>query len=98
MQNGDGLHKDYKKRHIETETKFYKRMNKRKTFLLTIIIVGIGSLFLYSQYWSIRQSSPIELWLWALIVIILFVAQTLIGYSIFECERKKYIKNVGSGI
>ena len=81
---------DYSKRHIETEKKFYQKMNKQKTFLLTLVIVGLGSFFLYIQYWSIEHSKAVELWLWTLIVGILFVFQTLIGHSLFEYERKKY--------
>jgi len=81
---------DYKKRHIETEKIFYKKMNKQKTFLLTLAIVGLGSFFLYIQYWSIDRCRAIELWFWTLIVGILFVALTLIGYFVFEYERKKY--------
>ena len=83
---------DYKKRHIETERRFYKKMNKKKTFLLTLVIVGLGLFFLYIQYWSIEHSDAMELFLWTLIVCILFVSETLIGYSIFEHERKKYIE------
>lgn len=83
---------DYKQRHIETEKIFYQKMNKQKTLLLTILIVGLGSLFLYYQYWIIGQSRSISLVIWTLIVGILFVSQTIIGYSLFEYERKKYIK------
>ena len=81
---------DYQKRHIETEKRFYSLMNSKKTFILTLIIVGLGSFFLYIQYWSIDCHRAIELWFWTLIVVILFVALTLIGYSMFEYERKKY--------
>jgi len=81
---------DYKKRHIETEKRFYQKMNRQKTFLLTLAIVGVGSFFLYIQYWSIDRCMAIELWFWTLIVGILFVTLTLIGYSVFEYERKKY--------
>lgn len=83
---------DYKKGHIETEKRFYQKMNKQKTFLLTLVIVGLGSFFLYIQYWSIEHSDSIDLVIWTLIVGILFVSQTLIGYSLFEYERKKYIE------
>ena len=83
---------DYKKRHIKTEKKFYQKMNKQKTLLLTLLIVGFGSLFLYYQYWTIDQSSTTNLIIWTLIVGILFVSQTIIGHSIFEHERKKYIQ------
>ncbi len=81
---------DYKKRHIETEKRFYKIMNRQKTFLLTLAIVGLGSLFLYYQYWIIDHSNTINLVIWTLFVSILFVSQTIIGHSIFEHERKKY--------
>ena len=81
---------DYKKRHIETEKRFYQKMDKQKTFLLTLVIVGLGSFFLYIQYWSIGYSDSIDLVIWTLIVGILFVALTVIGYSVFEYERKKY--------
>ena len=83
---------DYKRRHIETERRFYKKMNKKKTFLLTLVIVGLGLFFLYIQYWSIEHSDSIDLVIWTLIVGILFVSQTLIGHSLFEYERKKYIE------
>ena len=84
---------DYKKRHIETETKFYQKMNKNRTFLLTLAIVGVGSFFLFIQYWSIGTPKPIDLSIWILLVGFLFVSQLLIGHSIFEYERKKYVKN-----
>ena len=80
---------DYEKRHIETEKKFYQIMNKRKTFLLTLAIVGLGSFFLYTQHWSIKK--PMDLLIWTSIVGILFAVQTIIGYNLFECEREKYI-------
>jgi len=80
---------DYEKRHIETEKKFYHMMNKQKTFLLTLAIVGLGSFFLYTQHWSIKE--PMDSLIWTLIVGILFVVQTIIGYNLFEYERKKYI-------
>ena len=80
---------EYKNRHIETERKFYQMMNKQKTFILTLGIVGLGSFFLYIQLWSIKK--PLNLMFWTLIIGILFVVQTMIGYHIFEYERKKYI-------
>lgn len=82
---------DYKKRHIETEKRFYQKMNKQKTFLLTLIIVGLGSFFLFYQYWAIGPSDSINLVIWTLIVCIVFVSLTMIGHSLFEYERKKYI-------
>ena len=82
---------EYKKRHIETEKKFYSKMNQRRTFLLTTLIVGIGLFYLYIQYWSIKQFEGIGLFLWSLLIVILFVVESIIGYSIFEYERKKYI-------
>ena len=86
----DGMQMYYNKKHIETEKKFYKKMNKQKTFLLTLLIAGAGSFFLYSRYWSINGCKVIDLSIWTLIVGILFVSQVLIGHSIFEYERKKY--------
>jgi len=86
------LHIDYKQRHIETEKKFYTKMNQKRNFLLTISIVGIGLFYLYIQYWSIKQFESIGLFLWSLLIGILFVVETIIGYSIFEYERKKYIE------
>ena len=86
----DGMQMYYNKKHIETEKKFYKKMNKQKTFLLTLLIAGAGSFFLYSRYWSIESCKVIDLSIWTLIVGILFVSQVLIGHSIFEYERKKY--------
>ena len=67
-------------------------MNKTKTFLITLIIVGMGFLLLYFQYWSMEQPKIIEFWLWTLIVGILFAVLTIIGHYIFEYERKKYIE------
>ena len=90
MDVGDGLQIDYKKRHIETEKKFYKNISQKGTFLLSIIIVGTGLFYLFIQYWSIEQFEVIGLSLWSLIIVILFVSETIIGYSIFEYERKKY--------
>ena len=86
------MHTDYKNRHIETEKKFYMKMNQKRTMLLTILIVGMGLFYLYIQYWSIKQIEEIGLFLWSLIIVILFVVETIIGYSIFEYERKKYIE------
>ena len=85
------MHIEYKKTHIETEIKFYTKMNQRRTFLLTTLIVGIGLFYLYIQYWSIKQFEGIGLFLWSLLIVILFVVESIIGYSIFEYERKKYI-------
>lgn len=82
---------DYNKKHIETEKRFYKKMNKQKTFLLTLLIVGLGSFFLYSRYWSISGYKVVDLSIWTLIVGILFVSQVLVGHYIFEYERKRYI-------
>lgn len=85
------MHIDYNKKHIETEKRFYRKMDKQKTFLLTLLIVGLGSFFLYSRYWSISGFKVMDLSIWTLIVGILFVSQVLVGYYIFEYERKKYI-------
>jgi len=86
------MHIDYKNKHIETEKRFYMKMNQKKTFLLTVLIVGFGLFYLYIQYWSIKQIEEIGLYLWSLLIILLFIIETMIGYSIFEYERKKYIK------
>jgi len=83
---------NYKKRHIETEKKFYKRINKKGTFLLTVLIVGTGLFYIFIQYWSIKQFEAIGLVLWSLIIGSLFLSETIIGYLIFEYERKKYIE------
>ena len=85
------MHMDYNKKHIETEKRFYRKMDKQKTFLLTLLIVGTGSFFLYSRYWSISGYKVMDLSIWTLIVGILFVSQVLVGHYIFEYERKKYI-------
>lgn len=82
---------EYNKKHIETEKRFYQKMDKQKTFLLTLLIVGVGSFFLYSRYWSISGYKVMDLSIWTLIVVILFVSQVLVGHYIFEYERKKYI-------
>jgi len=79
----------HEKRHIETEKKIYQIMDKRKTFLLTLAIVGLGSFFLYIRHWSIKK--PMDSLIWTSIVGIIFVVQTIMGYNLFECERKKYI-------
>lgn len=81
---------DYNKRHIETEKKFYNIMNKQRTFLLTLFIVGIGTLLLLFQIWSFENINSIDIVIWIFVIVILFVSQILIGHSIFEYERKKY--------
>jgi hypothetical protein len=81
---------DFKKRHIETEKKFYKIMNKKRLFLLSLIFAGAGSVFLYVQYWLIKCCKTVELWIWTLAVGILFIILTITGYFIFERDRKKY--------
>lgn len=81
---------DYNKRHIETEKKFYKIMDKQRTFLLTLFIVGLGTLLLLYQIWSFDNLNSINTIIWIFFIIILFVSQILIGQFIFEIERKKY--------
>lgn len=81
---------DFKKRHIETEKKFYTIMNKKRLFLLSLLIAGAGSIFLYVQYWLIKCCKTIELWIWTSTVGTLFVILTIIGYLVFEYESKKY--------
>ena len=82
---------DIEKMHIETEKRFYRKMNKQKSFLLSLIIVGLGSLYLYFRYWLVEHLGTTEFLFWNLFVGVLFASQTLIGYSVFEYERKKYI-------
>ena len=82
---------DLEKTHIETEKRFYKKMNKQKSFLLSLIIVGLGSFYLYFQYWQVEHLGTMEFLFWTLFLGVLFVSQTLIGYFVFEYERKKYI-------
>jgi hypothetical protein len=78
------------KRHIETEKKFYKIMNKKRTFLLTLFIVGIGTLLLLYQIWLFNNLNSINSIYWLSFIVILFISQLLIGQFIFEIERKKY--------
>lgn len=80
----------YNKRHIETEKKFYKIMNKKRTFLLTLFIVGIGTLLLLYQIWLFNNLNSINSIYWIYFIVILFISQLLIGQFIFEIERKKY--------
>jgi len=82
---------DLEKTHIETEKRFYKKMNKQKSFLLSLIIVGLGSFYLYFQYWPVEHLGTMEFLFLTLFVGVLFVSQTLIGYFVFEYGRKKYI-------
>lgn len=85
------MHTDYKKRHINTEKRFYKKINKQKNFVITLAIAGLGSTLLFVQHLAIDKYKRIDLAIWTLIVVTLFFCQMLIGYSIFENERKKYI-------
>lgn len=81
---------DYNKRHIETEKNFYKKMNKKRSFLLSLAIAGIGYIFLCIRCWQIGVSGTIQELVWVISVAVLFVALTFIGYFVFEYERKKY--------
>jgi uncharacterized Tic20 family protein len=81
---------DYNKIHIETEKNFYKKMNKRKSFLLSLAIIGIGCIFLCIRCWQIGVSGTIQELIWVISVAVLFVILTFIGYFVFEYERKKY--------
>ena len=81
---------DYNKRHIETEENFYKKMNKKRLFLLSLAIAGIGYIFLCIRCWEIGVSGTIQELLWVITVAVLFVALTFIGYFVFEYERKKW--------
>jgi hypothetical protein len=84
------MREDLNKRHIETEKKFYSIMNKKRSLLLSSIFAGIGSIILYIQYWQVKCNKITDLWLWILMVGIIFIALTLVGYFIFEYERVKY--------
>ena len=85
------MHIDYKKRHIETEKKFYRIMDKKRTLVLTIFIVSIGIFFLLFKVFSYENLKLIEKIFWIFFIIILFFFQTFIGQLIFKNERKKYI-------
>ena len=81
---------DYNKRYIETEKNFCKKMNKKRSFLLSLAIAGIGYIFLCIRCWEIGVSGTIQELLWVITVAVLFVALTFIGYFVFEYERKKW--------
>ena len=81
---------DYNKRYIETEKNFYKKMNKKRSFLLSLAIAGIGYIFLCIRCWEIGVSGTIQELLWVITVAVLFVALTFIGYFVFEYVRKKW--------
>ena len=83
---------DYNKRHIETEKNFYKKMNKKRSFLLSLAIAGIGYIFLCIRCWEIGVFGTIQELLWVITVAVLFVALTFIGYFVFEYERKKWTR------
>lgn len=79
-----------RKDHEEVERNFYKKMNKKRSFLLSLLIVGIGYIFLCYRCWSIGISGAIQELIWILFVIILFVGLTFAGYFLFEYERKRW--------
>jgi hypothetical protein len=81
---------DYNKRHIETEIKFYSKMNKKRSLLLSLIIVGIGYTFLAFRFWSIGFCGGIKELFWLFTIAILFFILTYLGFLIFERERKKW--------
>lgn len=81
---------DYNKRHIETEKRFYKKMSGKRSFLLSLAITGIGYIFLIMRCWSIGVSRTTQELLWVIVVAVLFVALTFIGYFVFEYERKRW--------
>ena len=76
--------------HEIVERNFYKKMNKKRSFLLSLIIVGIGYVFLCFQCWSIGISRNIQEFIWVIFVAVIFVALTFIGYYVFEHERKRW--------
>jgi fatty acid desaturase len=81
---------DYNKRHIETEKKFYKKMSKKRSFLLSFGIASIGYIFLIIRCWITGVHGTIEELIWVITVAVLFVELTFIGYYYFEHERKKW--------
>ena len=81
---------DYNKRHIETEKKFYKKMNKKKSFLLSFGISAIGYIFLIIRCWSLGIHGTMQELIWVITVAALFAELTFIGYYLFERERKKW--------
>ena len=86
----DGMKVDYNQRHIETEKKFYKKMNKKRSFILSLIITGIGYIFLIAYSWSVGACRVILEFIWMVFVAIMFIALTFIGYYVFERERIKW--------
>ena len=76
--------------HKLVERNFYKKMNKKRSFLLSLVIAGIGYIFLCIRCWSIGISGVIQELFWLLSVAILFVVLTFSGFLIFEYERKKW--------
>jgi fatty acid desaturase len=86
----DGMKVDYNKRHIETEKKFYKRMNKKRSFLLSLGIASIGYIFLFIRLYIIGYSGTAQELIWVITMVALFFELTVIGYFVFEHERKKW--------
>jgi len=74
----------------EVERNFYKKMNKKRSFLLSILIVGFGYIILCYRCWSIGISGAIQELIWMIFVAILFVCLTFAGYFLFEYERKRW--------
>ena len=81
---------DYNKRHIETEKNFYKKMSKKRSFLLSFGIAVIGYIFLIMRCWQLGVHGTIQELIWVITVAVLFVELTFIGYFLFERERKKW--------
>ena len=81
---------DYNKRHIEIERNFYRKMNQKRSFLLSLLIVGFGYMILCYRCGSVGISGAIQELIWMLFVAILFVGLTFVGYFLFEYEGKRW--------
>ena len=81
---------DYNKRHIETERNFYKKMNKKRSFLLSLFIVAVGYIILCYRCWSIGISGAVQELIWMIFVAVIFIGLTFAGYFLFEFERKRW--------
>jgi len=81
---------NYQKKHIETEKKFYKKMNKKRSFLSSLLIVGIGYIILCYRCLSIGISGEMHEIICILFMAVIFVVLTFSGYFVFEYERKRW--------
>jgi hypothetical protein len=84
---------DLQRRHLETERRFYKSMNKKRSFFLSFVIVLAGFLVLYYSLLRFDSGNIINSWLLFLFVGSLLVVETMIAYYLFEYHRRKYAGN-----